>query len=146
MPCYTKFLKFRSQLLAVCVSTLYLFSFDANALIFGPSNYEDCVLENLKNTKTELGIQTVYVMCREKFPEKKQGNSQNEIPKPCYLFWNGLKTTIIQNEPKDWRKTYAQYEISRYGASVGRVFVPKGFELTKESEGMMYRQVEIYCK
>lgn len=130
----------------ICFSTIFFVSLNGHAGLLGPSNYEDCVLENLKNTNTELGIQTVYMMCREKFPEKNSGKSQNGVPQPCYLFWNGLKTTIIQNEPKDWRKTYAQYEVTRYGARIGRVFVPKEFELTKESEGMMYRQVEIYCK
>ena len=128
------------------LASLIFLVFQANGGLLGPSNYEDCVLENIKDAKTELGIQTVYMMCREKFSEKNTKKNKEEIPQTCLLFWNGLKTTILQSEPREWRKNYAQYAIERYGMTVAKVFVPKAFELNKESESLMYREVQIYCK
>ena len=119
--------------------------------IIGPSNFEDCVLENIKNVKTELGIKSVHSMCRGKFPDKSNDKllneiPQNEIPKLCLLFWNSLKTKRLQNEPKDWGQNYSRHQVSRFGMPVAEVFTPKEFILDKESKLLMINQVEIYCK
>lgn len=128
-----------------CLFQLISVSFSYAGLL-GPSNYEDCVLENLKNAKTDLAVQTVYAMCSEKFQSKPSKKGQNEIPQQCLLFWNGLKTTVLSKEPNDWKKNYSQYQVSRYGMSVGLVFVPKGIEFNKDTELLIYKQVEIYCQ
>lgn len=40
--------------------------------IFGPSSYEDCVLEGLKTAKTENAVSSLHYVCRKKFPEQKR--------------------------------------------------------------------------
>ena len=42
----------------------------SHAGLFGPSNYEECVLENVKTAQTDRAVSAVMLMCQEKFPEK----------------------------------------------------------------------------
>ena len=45
--------------------------------LFDPSNYEDCVLDGVKDAKNEAAVGAVYQMCRRKFPPKTQKNELN---------------------------------------------------------------------
>lgn len=135
----------RKIIFCCCLLQLIFFNY-SHAGLLGPSNYEDCVLENLKNAKTDLAVQTVYSICKQKFPDKTTKNNQNEVPQECLLFWNGLKTTVLSKEPYEWKKTYSKYEVARYGMSMGLVFVPKSIEFNKDTEFLIYKQVDIYCK
>ena len=47
---------------------LLILSSNAHAGLFGPSNFEECVLDALKDAKTEYAAQLVQAMCLEKFP------------------------------------------------------------------------------
>ena len=38
------------------------------AALFGPSNYDDCVLEGVKNAKTDAAVNAVMMSCYNKFP------------------------------------------------------------------------------
>jgi hypothetical protein len=66
---------------------LMLFHFDTQAEIFGPSNYEDCVLAKLKDAKTDLAVRSVYAMCANKFPSTRK----KKFPK----LESGLKVSLI---------------------------------------------------
>ena len=53
--------------------TILLFLLPASlshAGLFGPSNYEECVLENVKTAQTKESVGVVVMMCQDKFPEK----------------------------------------------------------------------------
>ena len=43
----------------------------ATAGLFGPSNYDDCILENMKGVGDRAAAIYIYQACRSKFPEKK---------------------------------------------------------------------------
>ena len=43
----------------------------AYAGIFGPSSFDDCVLESMKGVTSDIAARAIYQSCREKFPEKK---------------------------------------------------------------------------
>ena len=58
-----------------------------DAALFGPSTYEECVLENLKNAKTNDAVVTVHAMCKAKFQKEK--SSKDAGIKICKLYWNG---------------------------------------------------------
>lgn len=46
-------------------------SISANAWSpFGPKNYEDCVLDGIKNAKSDQAANAVMFACRKKFPDK----------------------------------------------------------------------------
>jgi hypothetical protein len=46
--------------------------------VFGPSTYDECILENMKGTSSDLAARYVHHACREKFPFK--------IPRKCKQF------------------------------------------------------------
>lgn len=60
----------------------------ATAGIFGPSNFEECVLENLKNAKNEMAVRAVYAMCGDKF--NKSSKSSNPTEQPTERMFTGL--------------------------------------------------------
>lgn len=117
------------------------FSFFANAEIFGPSNYEDCVLKGIKDAKTDSAVGSVHNMCKKKFPLES-----NKIPELCLIYWNGLKSVKLTTEPKNWREKYAMFTISKYGNEVARVFTKKDFKSSPETDSEMYNQVINICR
>ena len=42
----------------------------SHAGLFGPSNYEECVLENVKTAQTDRAVTAVRQTCQSMFPEK----------------------------------------------------------------------------
>lgn len=53
-----------------------LLSMNANAGLFGPSNYDECVLDGVKDAKTEMAARLVAQACRNKFPLKSEPTQQ----------------------------------------------------------------------
>ena len=50
---------------------------DTEAGLFGPSTYEDCVLEGVKNAKVESAVGAIISSCNQKFNRsEKQGDSK----------------------------------------------------------------------
>ncbi len=121
------------------------FPLAANAQLFGPSTYEDCVLRGLKDAKTDGAVASVHAMCRSKFPEKALANG-NKVPGICVLHWDGLRTVKLSSEPKDWRKSFQKWEISVHDMPVAHVFVPNSFKESPQSKSQMYEQVSIFCR
>jgi len=64
---------------------LTLLSVNSYGGIFGPSNYEECVLDGLKNTKTESSVYLLRQTCQQKF----QKDSEKKVINICSLTWNG---------------------------------------------------------
>lgn len=56
----------------------------SQAGMFGPSNFEDCVLEGLKTAKTDFAVRAVAEVCRDKFPyndKTRQGSKEAQSKK-----------------------------------------------------------------
>lgn len=51
-------------------SLVILFSTTASAGWFGPSNYDECILESMKGVTSDVAARLVARSCREKFPDK----------------------------------------------------------------------------
>jgi hypothetical protein len=45
---------------------------EANAWLFGPSNFEDCVIDGIKNAKSDAAASLVTQACALKFPNKEK--------------------------------------------------------------------------
>jgi len=50
------------------LTVLIVLSGNTYAGLFGPDNYEDCILEGLKDAKTDLAVKLVNRACFDKFP------------------------------------------------------------------------------
>jgi len=55
--------------------------------LFGPSNYEECVLENMKGIQSNTAAGAVMQACRKKFPQKVESNNAGGNPR--IDLWNG---------------------------------------------------------
>ena len=49
--------------------------------LFGPSDYDECILEGMKGVTSDLAAQAIVISCRAKFPEeiKKNRNSGKKL-------------------------------------------------------------------
>ena len=116
----------------------------ASGQIFGPSNYEDCVLRGIKDAKSDAALATLQSACRGKFPERP--TPFNDRPKLCLLSWDGLRTNKLSAEPRDWKANFKRFEISIYEMPVAHIFVPRTFKESPEATLQMYEQVSLYCR
>lgn len=57
---------------------------------FGPNNYEDCVLDGIKNAKSDQAANAVMFACRKKFPDKSQPAPVVTYDPPGVRLFSGL--------------------------------------------------------
>jgi hypothetical protein len=124
---------------------LLFVSVQSHAQLFGPRNYEDCVLQNIKTAKTDAAIASVHAMCRSKFSNKPPTGTK-DLTDTCILYWDGLRTTKLSSEPKDWRDKFISFQVSVHEMPVALVFVPKTYKETSLSKQQMYEQVSMWCR
>jgi hypothetical protein len=58
--------------------------------LFGPKNFEDCVLDGVKSAKTEQASNAVIMACRNKFPPKSNPSAAPKIESPEHFIFSGL--------------------------------------------------------
>ncbi len=55
-----------------------MFSSTANAGLFGPNNFDDCILQSMKGVTSDAAARAIYQSCQQKFPQKKvKQNTRN---------------------------------------------------------------------
>ena len=98
----------------------------SHAGLFGPSNYEECVLENVKTAQTDRAVSAVMLMCQEKFPETLKVEPPRKDGEKCYVYWDGNKFQLdtSSSQRKDKSK-FSEYEISRWGVPLIISRIPK---------------------
>jgi len=70
----------------IVLTTLFLAPTYSPAQFFGPRNYEDCVLQNIKTAKTDAAVSAVYSMCASKFSTSPTiDKKKDEARKRCKL-------------------------------------------------------------
>jgi hypothetical protein len=81
--------------------------------IFKPQNFEDCIIDALKKTKTESATPAIKKACSNKFP-----NSNDGIVRECNLTWDGKKfyKGTPQNEDR--------YVAVRFTSTASMIFMP----------------------
>lgn len=68
-------MNFNTFFRALCSAFLFVPTVSFAGL-FGPSNYDECVLDGIKDAKTETAAQMVARACRNKFPIKSEPTQQ----------------------------------------------------------------------
>jgi hypothetical protein len=99
-------------------------SSQATAGLFGPSTYDDCILDGVKEAKTELAVKAVYQSCRNKFP-KEVANREKSPPKlvePCGVYWTGREFKMGSTAGDD---SFERYSYEYHGVEVSIVAIPK---------------------
>jgi len=113
----------------------------------GPKDYDECILENIKNAKNDTAIAAVYMSCSSKFPTKDLPNeAKNSELELCRLYWDGLNVKKISSEPTESNLKFKKISIARYGIPLAEVFVSERFIEDDKSKAEIYSIVENYCK
>ncbi len=91
---------------------LYLFSSGAYAWTpFGPNNYNDCILENIKGAQSSQAVFAVKKACRSKFPDAEGCEDLEKFPDQGLTFAQIRQMPGFENKSDD--------EIIAHGQSVG---------------------------
>lgn len=61
---------------------IFLMPTFATAGLFGPSTFDDCVLEGLKTAKTDFAVRALYSTCGSKFPSKESNAPAPKVVNP----------------------------------------------------------------
>jgi hypothetical protein len=73
-----------------------LFPVVSNAGLFGPSTFEECILDNSKGIASDQAAGMVARACRLKFPESTPSN----VSGICKVYWDGFKI-VRGDKPND---------------------------------------------
>lgn len=89
--------------------------------LFGPSNFEECLLENLKNVSNSDAVNAITAACSLKFQNKNAEQKKGTGVKICKLYWDGWKLVIGEKPNND----YVTVKHSFQGARALDISFPK---------------------
>ena len=90
--------------------------FNCSAGLFGPSNFDECVIDGAKQAKTELAVRLMYQACKNKFPQPEQ--QQKTVVEDCTVIWNG--SSFVKGRPANIHN----YTVFDFVNSTVQGFVP----------------------
>jgi hypothetical protein len=97
---------------------------EASAGIFGPSNFDECVLDAMKGVTSDVAARAIYASCRNKFPEnmasEKTIRELKDVVTICNVYWDGGKFQLGKTEGDKFRR----WEISNYGVPLILLALP----------------------
>lgn len=105
----------------------------ASAGIFGPSNYEDCVLEGVKSAKTNQAVNAIVAMCSSKF------SSSNAKPEEKKMVTCGKKK-IDPNERASIQIDMTDLSATNHTIKIQRVAWESPYQYIKANEFVAYIQ------
>lgn len=105
----------KNHLLAI---GLMIFSSASNAGLFGADSYDECILENMKNSNTDTAAKLIENSCRQKHANK----GDQVTGAPCKIFWDGFKFIKGSNRTN----AYKTFEFdNEYGVVFLEMTIPK---------------------
>ena len=92
------------------IISLLSFLSNTNAGIFGPSSFDECILESMKGVTGDVAARAIYASCRKKFPTPArplENIPAHEIPWKQVTggfdsYLPGYFGGDIYNDSKDW--------------------------------------------
>lgn len=97
----------------------------AQAGLFGPSNYDECVLDGVKDAKTDMAARLVAQACRNKFPVKTEPIEQRRWIEVGFY---RIGSTGLRNHLTD-KLSILEIKSDKdlYGSRVSKVKVMNGY-------------------
>ncbi|MBU3713084.1 MAG: hypothetical protein FGM21_15015 [Limnohabitans sp.] len=110
------------------------FSIVSYAGLFGPASYEECLLENVKNAKTNDAVNAIALACEMKFPAKVETPKSRSV-KVCQIYWDGWK--FVEGDRPN--SSYMTLEHTFLGAKALELSIPRAMgkylEVEKDTSG-----------
>ena len=82
--------------------------------IFGPDNYDDCIIEGMQGVTSDIAARAILVACRDKFPIASAGGTSDGIGWEvgqdgigmCHLKWDGasFSETVSRSPPSGFTR------------------------------------------
>lgn len=115
----------------------------SSAQLFGPRNYEDCIIEGMQGVTSDVAAVSIRSACREKFPQSQKSGSttdsigweiENSGIGRCYLMWDGANfvETAVRLTPVN----FAEVKISTPRDTKVTFFIPQALK-PREGEGRL---------
>ena len=93
---------------------------------FGPKDYDDCILQNMRGVTSDTAAGLVHRACLSKFPKEEPKVQNNRDAKSdlgkatvCEVFWDGRK--FSKGAPK---KDFTTLILARYGVETHNIALP----------------------
>lgn len=93
--------------------------------VFGPKNYDECILENMKGVSSDSATMLIENSCREKFTEKEVDNSKKHN-------WTQISSTTNSSLYMD------KSTKTRHGNIVTSYILDESDKLTVTDNGVQY--------
>ena len=128
--------------LVLVVSFFILLSFAflpslGSAQIFGPSSYEDCVIENMQGVTSDTAAEAVLFACASKHINSRRSatenigwNVENNGTGRCHLLWDGasFRETKLRKAPE----AYNHYEVELPRQFKVSLYIPKAISIMQD--------------
>jgi len=105
--------------IVILVASLAM-AFESSGGLFGPSTFEECLLDNMKNAKTNDAVAAVTSACSMKFQNKEKKNKPSSV-QICKIYWDGWK--FVQGDKPN--AEYMTLEHTFLGAKALELSLPK---------------------
>jgi hypothetical protein len=141
----------RFILVKTVIILLITFLSQANAFeLFGPKNFQDCLLQNLKGVNNSEAVNAITAACSMKFNQDESNKSTTNGIRKCYVYWDGMKFASGKN-----LKQYTKFSISYESVPVLEISFPYVMvnswttnheDKAKEFFDQYYRQIKSICE
>ena len=131
------------KLLTTIILLLSVLPSVGTAQIFGPSNYEDCIIEGMQGVASDVAAVAVRSSCRKKFP---RGQVSGSTPNPigweiessgigrCYLIWDGAK--FVQSSERVTPVNFTEVKMATPRDTKVTFFIPQALKPREGEEGL----------
>jgi hypothetical protein len=104
--------------------------------LFGPKTYEDCILQNMKDVKSDDAAKAITSACAMKFTRKNDTPTKTTGVWVCRVYWDGWRFLPI-TQPLG--PEFVVRELFKNGVKIVEVSIPKTMleEFRRQQGGKM---------
>jgi len=122
----------------------YLFSFSAHSWnLFGPNNFNDCIIENMKGVTSDSAAASIRMACRQKFPEKKDTPPKFDLSRagtPRVDVWDKDYPAISFSNI-----THGRFQTTPYGNHFLPITNKNNYDLSGVYLGIIAKKNQKFC-
>ena len=140
-----------NKILTTIILLLSVLPSVGTAQIFGPSNYEDCIIEGMQGVASDVAAVAVRSACREKFSKEVQPVEINNLGWEvgidgigrCHLIWDGasLVQTAIREKPTE---VFTAFAVTTPRSVELILYVPRSIMADVTDSGLVEKAASLF--